>query len=325
MKAAVRSRYGGPEVLEIKEIPKPQPREKELLVRVHATTINRTDCGILTGQPFPIRFFSGLFTPKRITGTDFAGVVEAVGAKVHNYKVGDRIFGFNDNCLLSHADYLTIGVERAIAHIPEGVSFAQAAATPEGAHYALNFINKVPIKAGDRVMVNGASGAIGAARVQLLKPHGVIVTATGNAQSMDWLGSLGLEEVMDYTQRDFTKSGKTFDYVFDTVGKSSFGACKPLLRKGGAYISSELGPGNENLYLPLTTKFSGDYRVIFPFPHSINKNVEILRGLLQSGAFRPLIDCSYPFEQIREAFTFVASGRKTGNVILLVGPEERRE
>lgn len=312
MKAATRTVYGGPEVLSINETAKPTPAANELLVKVHAATVNRTDCGILWAKPFIMRFFTGLTKPKLpTTGTDFAGEVKAVGAAMTDFKVGDRIFGFNDNGLCSHAEYLTIAADQPITTIPEGISYKQAAASAEAAHYAYNFINKVNIKAGDNVMLNGGTGAIGSAALQMLKAMGVMVTATCRTQHVDLVKEMGADKVIDYLQEDFTQDDAQYDFVFDAVGKSTYGKCKHLLKPDGVYLSSELGPGTQNPFLALVSP-----HVKFPVPTDIKRSLSVVKDLLAQGKFKPLIDRTYPLEEIREAFTYVDSGEKVGNVVL---------
>jgi NADPH:quinone reductase-like Zn-dependent oxidoreductase len=320
MKAVYRTRYGPPGVLEVEESPRPEPRAGEVLVRVHAATVNRTDCGGLWGAPFVYRFFAGLRRPKHTaTGSDFAGEVEAVGRGVTAFRVGDRVWGFDDNGAGTHAQYVTFAADRAITTIPTGLDYAQAAACAEGAHYAINFLRKVPVEAGRRALVNGATGAIGSAAVQLLAHQGVHVTAVCATPHVDLVLSLGAARVIDYLNEDFTKEDARYDFVLDAVGKSTFGACKPILKPGGRYVSSELGPGAENLYLALVTPLLGARRVMFPFPVDIKGSLLRVRDLVEQGKFRPVIDRTYPLEQIRDAFTYVASGQKIGNVILTLG------
>jgi NADPH:quinone reductase-like Zn-dependent oxidoreductase len=317
MQAATRTKYGPPDVLLIKEVPTPTPKDNEVLVKVYATTVNRTDCSILWGKPFVIRFFTGLFKPSSsIPGTDFAGKVEAVGKNVRSFNVGDRVWGLNDEGLASHAQYITIREDKAIAIIPGPISYDQAAASAEGAHYAYNFISKVKLRPGQKVLVYGASGAIGSAAVQLLKHFGIYVTAVCNTENIERIKSLGPDRVIDYKKEDFTADPGKYDFVFDAVGKSSFGQCKPLLSPRGIYISSELGPGAENLYLPLTTALKGGKRVIFPLPVNTKRSVLLMTDLLQQGKFKPLIDRKYPFTHIADAYSFVVTGQKTGNVII---------
>lgn len=317
MKAAIRSQYGGPEVLSVREVEKPVPKANEILVKVRATTVNRTDCGVLSGKPFIFRFFiGGLIKPKAlITGTDFAGDVEAVGANVSAFKAGDKVWGFNDNGLPTHAEYLALSAEQAILPIPEGISYEQAAASAEAAHYAYNFLNKVPLKPGQRVLLNGGTGAIGSAAIQFLKFRGIHVTAVCGTEHLAVVQSLGADQVVDYQRTDFTQTEERYDFVFDAVGKSTFFKCKRLLKEGGVYISSELGPYAQNLFLPLASPFM-KRKVIFPIPSNIKESMAFTSGLLEGGQFRPLIDRRYPIEDIRAAFEYVASGQKIGNVLI---------
>lgn len=317
MKAAYHTQYGSPEVLTIRETAKPVPKAHQILVKVLATTVNRTDCGIIRAKPFIIRIFTGLIHPALpTTGTDFAGVVEAIGKNVSRFRPGDRVWGLDDMGLSSHAEYLVISENKAVLTIPEGISFEQAAAGSEGAHYALNFINKIKLAPGQKVLVNGATGAIGSAAVQLLKYYEIHVSAVCRGEHFKQVKSLGADQLIDYTREDFTRRAEQYDYIFDAVGKSSFFRCKRLLNSKGAYISSELGPWSQNLYMPLITKIAGGKKVIFPFPQNIKNSLEFVKELMEQGRFKPLIDREFPLEKIREAFTYVASGQKTGNVIL---------
>jgi len=317
LKAAYRKTYGSPSVLEIKDLPNPKPKDNELLISVKATTVNRTDCGILTGKPFIIRFFTGLFSPKKnITGTDFAGVVESVGTSVNNFKPGDRVWGFHDKGLRSHASMTVLKEEKHILKIPEHFSFEDAAASAEGAHYAYNFINKVIITSGQKVLVNGATGAIGSAAVQILRSLNVEVTAVCKSEHFSIVKGIGADSLIDYQLEDFTTLDEKFDFVFDAVGKSSFLKCKKILKPKGIYISSELGPYSQNIYLPLITSITGGKKVIFPVPTNIPKSLSFIQSLIEGGNFKPLVDKIYPVEKIEEAFEYVLTGEKIGNVIL---------
>lgn len=316
MKAAIRNKYGPPEILSIQEVKTPTPKDNELLIRVYAATVNRTDCGVLWGKPFVFRFFTGLWKPRHAsTGTDFAGVVDAIGKNVTQFKVGERIFGFNDNGCGSHAQYMTIASNSNITTIPDAISFDEAAAAPEGAHYAWNYIRKTKMKKGDKVLVYGATGAIGSAAVQLLEHIGANVTAVCNTKNVALIRSLGPDRVIDYETEDFTNGGEQYHFILDAVGKSNFGICKKILNPGGQYMSSELGPGNENLYLPITTRWSKK-RMVFPVPTDIKASLILVKELLINGKFKPIIDRHYPIEKITEAFTYVNSGQKTGSVVL---------
>ena len=255
---------------------------------------------------------------ERIPGTDFAGIVESVGKNVTSLKPGDKVWGFDDTCIGSQAMYMTFPENKAILTIPENLSFEEATASAEGAHYALNFINKIKLRAGEKVMLNGATGAIGSAALQFLKYHGAYVTAVCNTKNIDLVKSLGADRVIDYNSEDFTKDGERYHYLLDAVGKSAFGKCKHLLLPGGVYISSELGPNNENLLLPITTRLRGRKKVIFPFPYNITGSLRFTKELIEKGKFKPVIDRIYPMEEIQEAYRFAASGEKTGNVVIRI-------
>ena len=316
MKAITRIAYGGPDVIAIKDIPVPVPKRNEVLIKVHATTVSRTDCGALWGKPYLIRAFIGLRKPSlQVPGTDFAGEVIGLGSDVTNFKMGDRVWGFNDQGLASHAEFMTFPADDAIAIIPENIAYQHAVASAEGAHYAYNFINKIKVEAGHDVLVNGGTGAIGSAAIQLLKARGVRVTATAATPYLEKVKALGADVVIDYLKEDFTQQKQQFNFILDAVGKSSFGQCKSILKPGGVYLSSELGPGAENLYLPFTTRFLNK-KVIFPIPSNCKRSVLFMNELLAQGKFNPLIDKTYRPEQIAEAFQYVVSGEKIGNVIL---------
>lgn len=319
MKAIVHTKYGTPEVAKLMEIVCPVPKENEVLIKVHATTVNRTDCGFRSAEYFISRFFSGLFKPKQQTlGNEFAGIIESVGANVTSFKIGDKVFGYNDKTFGAHAEYMITNVNEAIAIIPNNVSFEEAAAITEGGHYALCDIRAAKVQAGQNIMVYGATGAIGSAAVQLLKHFGTTVTAVCNTKNIDLIKSLGADTVIDYTKEDFTKTNQTFDFIFDAVGKSSFGACKPLLKPKGIYISTEFGKNGENIWFALITPLLGRKKLLFPLP-TINKtDVEFLKELVETGKYKPVIDCHYKLEEIVEAYRYVESGQKTGNVIIKV-------
>ncbi len=317
MKAAYYTRYGSPEVLSVKEVEKPTPKEDEVLVRVYATTVNRTDCANLTAKPFIMRFINGLIKPKYpIPGTDFAGEIETVGTAVKSFKVGDRVWGFGDYGIKSQAEYLCFPEEKAIARFPENLTYEQAAASIEGAHYAYHFINKVKLSPSQSVLINGATGAIGSALLQFLKYHELYVTAVCNTKNIELVKSLGADKIIDYTRQDLTKDDGKYDFVFDAVGKSTFGRCKPLLKEKGIYISSELGPGSQNIFLALITPFSKGKKVLFPIPSNIRGSMAYIRDLVKKGSFKAVIDKTYSLEDIAEAYRYVLTGQKTGNVVI---------
>lgn len=317
MKAVFHTQYGTPDVLSIKEIEKPVPRAHDLLVQVHSATVNRTDCAVISAQPFVMRFFTGLLKPKlQVTGTDFAGVVVEVGQEVSRFKVGDRVYGFNDIGASSHAEYLAISEHDAVLTIPERFTFQQAAASVEAAHWAFNFINKIKLSPGQNVLVNGASGGIGSALVQFAKYYGAFVTAVCGCEQFDAVRSLGADKLIDYTSDDFTRYDEKYDVIMDAVGKSTYYKCRHLLKDKGVYISSEPGPYYQNFLLPAITAIQGNKKVIFPFPKSIKESMAFVRGLIEDKHFVPMIDREYPIDQVKEAFMYVASGQKIGNVIL---------
>jgi NADPH:quinone reductase-like Zn-dependent oxidoreductase len=316
MKALVRTVYGGPENLAFRETETPVPQAKEILVNVKARTISRTDCGVLWGEPKIIRLFTGLGKPKNtIPGTDFAGEVTKVGAAVDRFKVGDRVFGLNDVGLQSHAEYLVIKQNDAVEQIPDGVDYEEAAASLEGGHYAYNYIRKMGMQGNHQILVNGGTGAIGSTAIQMLKALGAYVVATAPTKHIDKVKALGADKIIDFEREDFTKTDEKFHFVFDSVGKSNFGKCKPIMLDGGIYVSSELGPGAENLYLPILTLFS-KRKVKFPTPTKRRESVKYISELLSAGKFNPLIDKVVSPDDIVEAFHYVNAGKKIGNVIL---------
>jgi NADPH:quinone reductase-like Zn-dependent oxidoreductase len=291
-------------------------------VKVYATTVNRTDCAIIRAKPFFVRIITGIFGPKRHTpGTEFAGKIEAVGKKISSLKVGDKVFGFDDDGSGAHAQYLTIEEDKVLT-IPDNISYEQAAASSEGAHYAYNFINKVNIKKGQHALVNGATGAIGSAAVQLLKYFDVSVTAVCATKNTELIKSLGADKVIDYTKEDFTKDKEKYDFVFDTVGKSSFFKCRYLLKPGGIYISSDLGYMAQNIFLPLITPvikpMIKNKKTIFPLPTNIKRSLLLIKNLTEENKFKPLIDRRFCLEEIIEAYKYVEKGEKIGNVVITV-------
>jgi NADPH:quinone reductase-like Zn-dependent oxidoreductase len=317
MKAAIHTRYGPPEVVHVLEVDKPEPKNNEMLIKVMASTVNRTDCGFRSAQYFVSRFFSGLFVPKYKTlGNEFSGIIEAIGENVSTFRVGDKVFGYNDVKFGAHAEYLTIAEHEAITTLPANFTFDEAAPLTEGGHYALCDIRAAKVKPGQNVLVNGATGAIGSAAVQLAKYFGATVTAVGNTKNIELLKSLGADFVIDYLKEDFTKIDKKFDFIFDAVGKSSFSACKPLIKEKGIYISTEPGKNGANIFYALTTPIFSKKRVLFPIPTIKKDDVVFFKELAEAGKFRPVIDRKYKLAQIVEAYKYVETGQKTGNVVI---------
>lgn len=318
MKAAVHTRYGPPEVVRITGVDQPTASANELLVRVHATTVNRTDCGYRGAKPFILRFVTGLFRPKvTVLGTEFAGEVEAVGSGVTSFQVGDRVFGYNEGPFGAHAEYLSIPEDGSVATMPANVSYEEAAPSTEGSHYALTFIRKAKIGTGQAVLINGATGAIGSAAVQLVKSLDAEVTAVCDTENVELVKGLGADRVIDYTVEDFTQDEQAYDVVLDAVGKSSFGRCKRLLKPRGIYLSSEpLGSLSQSL--ALLTPLLGGKKSMFPFPRHDQEMVTYFKGLIESGEFKPVIDRRYPLDEIVEAYRYVETGQKVGNVVISV-------
>lgn len=318
MKAAVRTKYGLPGDLSIKELDIPTPKDDEVLIRVHATTVNRSDCHVLSGKPFIMRFFTGLFKPKAsIIGTDFTGEIAAIGSSVKSFTVGDKIMGFSGafSCG-SHAQYFILSEAKAkkmIVSLPANLNYEQAAACLEGAVYAaMQVIGSKP-QAGQKIMIYGASGAIGTAYVQFFKSYGVSVTAVCKIEQAALMRSLGAEKIIDYTTQDFTKDEERYDMIFDAVGKTSFLKCKKLLKKKGVFGSSN---GAINFLWLLVTPLFGGKKVVFHFTTRVSESLAFIKGLIEKGKFVPVIDRKYPLDKIAEAYKYVASGQKIGNVII---------
>lgn len=319
MKAAIYNQYGPPEVVRLAELEKPVAKDNEVLIKVSASTVNRTDCGFRSANYFIVRFWSGLFRPRNpILGCEFAGVIEAIGKNVTLFKPGDKVFGYNDSKFGGHAEYMTMAEDDSLETMPEYLSFKEAAAITEGAHYALCDIRAAKISAGQQVLINGATGAIGSAAVQLIKHLGAGVTAVCDTQNTELVKSLGADVVIDYLKQDFTQLNARFDVIFDAVGKSSFRKCLPLLKKGGIYMSTELGFMSQNPFLALITPLFGGKKLLFPIPEISKKDVGFLKEMVANGSFRPVIDRTYPLEQIVEAYRYVETGMKTGNVIISI-------
>lgn len=322
MKAAVRTKYGLPGDLSIEELPVPTPKGDEVLIKVYATTVNRSDCHVLSGKPFFMRFFTGLFKPRAsIIGSDFTGQVQSVGSSVQSFKPGDKIMGFGGvfGCG-SHAQYFTLTEKKAIESMimmPERLTYEEAAACLEGAFYSGSTMMQLKPTAGQKAMVYGATGAIGSSSVQFLKHFGVYVTAVCGAENFDLVRSLGADKLIDYKTQDFTKDNEQYDFIFDDVGRTGFLKCKPLLNKKGLFSSSG---GFEYMIMALITPIFGGKKVIFLPPKNVRSTLLFIRELIETGRFRPVIDRSYPFEKIAEAYKFVASGQKIGNVIITMDP-----
>jgi NADPH:quinone reductase-like Zn-dependent oxidoreductase len=317
VRAVVYDRYGPPDVLRIEDVTRPIPNDHEVLVKIHAATVSRTDTGLRSAELFASRFITGLLRPKRrILGSDLAGEVEAIGAAVTEFKVGDRVFGINPWKFGTHAEFICMPASAALAHMPAGMPFDEAAAICDGAILALNALRPAHLRHGQRILVYGASGSIGTAGLQLARYFGADVTAVCNTRNFELVKSLGADEVIDYTQEDFTKNGHLYDVIFDAVGNISFSRCRDSLQRGGFFVATD---HLHNLALALWTARIGDKHVLFPIPPKFTKqDVVFLKELIEAGKYRAVIDRRYPLEDVVEAHRYVQTKQKTGNVVLMI-------
>ncbi|HJR93890.1 MAG TPA: NAD(P)-dependent alcohol dehydrogenase [Gaiellaceae bacterium] len=314
MRAVVYDRYGPPDVLHFETLARPVPADDEVLVRVRATTVTRTDTGLRSAEYFISRFVTGLRRPKqRVPGIELAGEVELIGASVSDFAVGDRVFGVRTG---AHAEYVTIPESGALALMPAGLTFEEAAAVCDGAALALACFRKADPLDGRSVVVYGASGSVGTAAVQLAKHFGAHVTAVCNTKNVDLVRSLGADAVVDYTQEDFTRNGKTYDVVFDAVGKTSFRRCRRSLKPGGTYLETDLGLMWHVPLLALATRRVGSKRVALGITEYRKEDVQLLKMLIENGEYRPVVDRTYAMDDVVEASKYVETGQKTGNVVL---------
>ncbi len=320
MKAAVNTRYGSPDVLEIRQVPTPVPKTGEVLIKVHATTVNRTDCGMLRARPFIVRLFAGLWRPKRtILGLDFAGTVEGIGAGVTSFMAGERVFGMSPDGYGGHAEYLCMPETGTIAAMPTGLPFDEAV-VGEGAWYADTYLRKFGLKSGDKILIYGASGAIGTAAVQLAKFYGAEVTAAVGTRHLELVKALGADRVIDFSAEDFTQIDDGFDFVLDAVGKTTFFRCRRLLKPGGVFSATDLGPWCQTILLAMWSSITGSHRVVFPTPKSSKAFVEFLKARMAAGEFRAVIDRHCPLDAIADAYRYVETAQKTGIVVIDVTP-----
>jgi NADPH:quinone reductase-like Zn-dependent oxidoreductase len=320
MKAVICDRYGPPEILRIEEVERPVPEADQLLVEIHASTVNRSDAHARAGTPLIARLFQGVRRPKRrIPGSEFAGVVAKIGSAVTEFEVGDRVFGvypFLDVTAGAHAELMCIPESAPVVHMPEGMGFDEAAAMPDGALLALGCLRRVDLRKGQRILIYGASGSIGTAGVQWARSFDAHVTAVCNTKNLELVRTLGADEVIDYTRDDFTKNGETYDVVFDAVGKHSFRRSRRSLEPGGRYIPTD---GFVNLFWAAWTWKIGEASVVFDIPpHYRKRDLLLLRELLEAGKYRPVIDRRYRLEDVVEATKYVETEQKTGNVVLTV-------
>ena len=324
MRAVVFDRYGPPDVLRLEDVERPVPKDDEVLVKVHATTVNRLDCATREANrrsglalSFMSRLVFGLRRPKqRVLGTEFAGEVEAVGAAVREFAVGDKVFGSSGLSFGAHAEFICMRESARIARMPAGMTFGEAAPVCDGALNALTCLKQADLRKGRRILIYGASGAIGTAGVQLARYFGADITAVCNTKNLELVKSLGADRVIDYTQEDFTRNGQTYDVIFDAVGKHSFRRCRGSLEPRGIYLPTD---GFANLILALVTPRLGGKKVLFQIPpRQTKQDVLFLKELIEAGKYRPVIDRRYPLEDVVEATRYVETEQKTGNVVLTI-------
>lgn len=316
MKAVVFDQYGPPEVLRLAEVPQPIPKDDEVLVRVHATTVNRTDVGLRNAEYFISRLITGLLRPRNpILGMEFSGVVEATGSAVTAFNIGDEVFGGKTSG--AHAEYLCISERESVAHKPVGASFQEAAAVFDGASLALACLRAAGPLDDRRVLIYGASGSVGTAGVQLARHFGAHVTAVTRTKNAELARSLGADEVIDYTAEDFTRNGQKYDVVFDAIGKTSFVRTRRSLARGGTYVDTDLGFMWHVPLLMLATRWN-DRKVKLGITRYAKDDLLLLKTLMEAGTYRAVIDRTYPLEDFLEATRYVETGQKTGNVVLTV-------
>ena len=323
MRAVVHDRYGPPEVLRVADVPQPVPKEDEVLVRVHATTVTRGDAmGVRSVDYRFTRVFTGVRRPRRTThGTEFSGLVEQVGAAVTGFAAGDEVFGVAGG---ANAEYVTVPASGVIARKPTALTFEEAAAVPDGSLLALTCLQPAAPLRGKSVLIYGAAGSIGTGAVQLLAHHfEAEVTGVCDTKDVEVVRSLGAQHVIDRFGEDFTKNGKTYDVIFDAVGKHSFRRCRRSLKPGGIYISADLGFMYHVPLAVLVTRFVGSRRAKLAIGRYRKEDFVLVKELVDAGTYRPVIDRRYPLDEVVEATRYVETGQKTGNVVLRIGDAPR--
>lgn len=317
MKAAVYNRYGSPEVLQVKEVAKPAPKDNEILLRIKATAVNSGDVRLRKADPFAVRFIFGLLKPRiNILGTVFSGEVECVGNQVKLFKVGDRVFGHTDMNFGAYAEYICVPEDSSLAMKPAAVSHIQAAGIPFGGVTALHFIKKAAIKPGQKVLVVGASGAVGTAAVQLAKSYGAIVTGVCSTANVDLVKSIGADKVIDYTKEDFNQNGEIYDVIFDTVKAIDVSRSLNSLTKNGIMILS--AAGMSEMLQGAGISITSNRKVLTGVINHKADDIIFLKGLIEEGKYKPVIDLTYPLAQIAAAHAYVEKGHKKGNVAIEV-------
>ncbi len=325
MKAVVYEEYGPPEVLQLREVETPTPRDDEVLIRIGAVTVNTGDCELRRPEIpntiwFLIRLFFGFRKPrKRILGAYFAGEIEAVGKDVEQFKVRDQVFAGSGPRFGAYAEYICLPGSHPIAAKPANMNYAEAAAVPLGGINALHYLRKAKIRSGEKVLINGAGGSFGTFAVQLAKLMGAEVTAVDSTEKLELLRELGADHVIDYTREDFTENGETYDVIFNVVVKASYARILRSLNKGGRYLLTNPA-GIFQMLRAIWTSMTGNKKVIVQFAPETAEDLDYLRKLIEAGKLRSVIDRSYPLEQAAEAHRYVETGRKQGNVVLTMNP-----
>jgi len=330
MKAIVYTKYGPPDVLQLKEVEKPTPKDNEILIRVYATPVNYGD---ITTRNFrkisprkftmplplwlPVRIMFGFRKPrKKILGSEFSGEIEAIGKDVKLFRKGDQVFAYRGMSMGANAEYICMPEDGMVAIKPANMTYEEAAAVPYGGIMALSILRKVNIQSGQKVLINGASGGIGSLAVQLAKYFGAEVTGVCSTPRLEYVKSLGANKVIDYTKEDFTKSGERYDLIFDILGKSSFSRCKSSLTQNGRYLLASFGM--RHLVQMLRTSIIGSKKVICALASEKSEDLIFLKELVEAGKIKSVIDRCYPLEQTAEAHRYVEKGQKTGNVVITV-------
>lgn len=320
MKAIVYEQYGPPDVLQLREVAKPVPKDDEVLIRIHATTVTSADCRVRSlnmpvGFGLMSRLVFGVMKPRQpILGSELAGEVEAVGGAVRKYKTGDRVFAMGGMAMGCHAEYKCLPESGALALLPPNLTFEEAAALPFGGATALDFLRRGELRKGERILINGASGAVGSAAVQLARHIGAEVTAVCSSANRALVLSLGAARVIDYTNEDFTRNGERYDVIVDTVGTAPYSRSKASLKGNGRLLAVLAGLPD---MLPIPWVAMTSRRKIIAGPATERaEDLRFLADLAQAGHFKPVVDRRYPFEQIAEAHRYVDSGRKKGNVVV---------
>ncbi len=317
MKAITYHHYGSADVLQLEELEKPIPKADEVLIKIKASTVNRTDCGFRNPEFQFIKLISGITAPKaKVLGSEFAGIIEAIGDKVTRYKVGDKVFGLSTYTFGTHAEYICKNENNSMAIMPNNYSFEEAAAVCDGLMLAYANIRKIDFSTPINILINGATGAIGISALQLVKYFGATITAVGNTKNLELLKSLGADKVIDYTAEDFTKTTEKYDVVFDAVGKSTFFKCIKLLKPKGVYFSTELGPYAQNIPLALFSPWFNGRQLKFPIPKDSREDIEFFKMIIEEGKYKAIIDRTYSLEQVPDAHRYVELGEKTGNVVI---------